>query len=64
MSQPDIKPKPSYFRRPFLFAGLLLLLSCALVAGGAQLVGLGGSPYYLLAGIATFGSGLLVLPPA
>ena len=61
MSQPDIAPKPSFFRRPFLFGGLLLLLSCALVAGGAQLVGLGGSPYYLLAGIATFGSGLLVL---
>ncbi|MCF8709438.1 outer membrane protein assembly factor BamB family protein [Rhizorhapis sp. SPR117] len=50
-----------FFRRPFLLGGLLVLLGAVLIWGGATLLMLGGSPYYLLAGIATAVSGALVL---
>lgn len=41
---------PVVIRR--IFAGVTASLGIALVAGGAWLVILGGSPYYVLAGIA------------
>ncbi|WP_343056665.1 membrane-bound PQQ-dependent dehydrogenase, glucose/quinate/shikimate family [Sphingobium subterraneum] len=42
-----------------MHGALLGLFGLALVAGGAFLVALGGSPYYLLAGLGTIGSGVL-----
>src|SRR5690348_13351973 len=33
------------------FAALLAVISVALLAGGAELIKLGGSPYYLVAGL-------------
>lgn len=56
-----MNPRPPFRRRPFLFGVLLLVLGTVLVWGGAELIMLGGSPYYLLAGLATLGSGLLAL---
>lgn len=55
MSEED-RPRSAIARR--VYAALLLLVALPLLAGGAWLVSLGGSPYYLLAGAATLGSGL------
>jgi quinate dehydrogenase (quinone) len=44
-----------------IFGGLLLLLGIVLAAGGVQLTLLGGSWYYLIAGVALAVSGLLYL---
>jgi quinate dehydrogenase (quinone) len=51
-----------------LVRGWLLLLGAVIVAagllftiGGVKLVGLGGSPYFLIAGIALFGAGILIM---
>jgi len=38
-------------RAPWIFAVILLLLGLVLTAGGAQLLWLAGSPYYLVTGI-------------
>lgn len=46
-------------RRPFL-AAILALIAAALAGGGAYLLYLGGSAYYLLAGLAVAGSAYLV----
>jgi quinoprotein glucose dehydrogenase len=43
-----------------LYASVLLALSVALAGGGSLLVSLGGSPYYLLAGLAVGGSAVLL----
>lgn len=43
-----------------VYAALLLLVGFVLIGGGGYLLSLGGSAYYLLAGLATFGSGVLV----
>lgn len=48
------------FRRPYFFAGFLVLVGVILAAGGTQLVTLGGSPYYVIAGLMTLVSGILV----
>jgi quinoprotein glucose dehydrogenase len=39
-----------------IVALLLALIGIVLTAGGAWLVGLGGSPYYLIAGLALLAS--------
>jgi len=51
----------SFLQRPFLFGALLILLGAVLLWGGAILLTLNGSPYYVLAGFATLVSGVLVL---
>jgi quinoprotein glucose dehydrogenase len=61
MSTAVAQPHQSFWRRPFMFGGLLLLVGLVLVVGGGKLAVLGGSAYYLLTGIVTAGSGLLVL---
>jgi quinoprotein glucose dehydrogenase len=48
------------FSRPYGFALLLLIIGIALLVGGAKLLSLGGSPYYVLAGLAAIGSAVLV----
>ncbi|WP_416465414.1 membrane-bound PQQ-dependent dehydrogenase, glucose/quinate/shikimate family [Sphingomonas sp. VDB2] len=45
---------------PYLFALLLLSLGIVLAWGGLSLVRLGGSPYYLLAGLTVIASAVLV----
>ena len=45
----------------WLLGGLLIIIGAVLAAGGAWLLSLGGSAYYLLAGIGCFISGTLVL---
>ncbi|HET9630372.1 MAG TPA: membrane-bound PQQ-dependent dehydrogenase, glucose/quinate/shikimate family [Novosphingobium sp.] len=52
--------RPSFRSRPLLFGALLVVLGGILLWGGTQLLMLGGSPYYVLAGLATLASGLLV----
>ncbi len=47
-------------RPPRLFAALLFLLGLALGGGGAWLAALGGSLYYVLAGLALVGSAALL----
>ena len=47
-------------RPPRIFASLLILIGLVLGAGGAQLVSLGGSPYYLITGLALIVSGVLL----
>lgn len=44
----------------FIFSIVVALLGVALLAGGAQLLMLGGSPYYALAGLALAVSGMLL----
>lgn len=46
--------------RPRILATILVLTGLALAYGGSLLVGEGGSPYYLLAGIAALASGALL----
>jgi quinoprotein glucose dehydrogenase len=48
-------------RRPWITGGFFLLLGAVLAAGGAWLIALGGSWYYLLAGIGVAATGALVL---
>ena len=43
-----------------LLAAFLLLVGATLLAGGAWLIAIGGSPYYLLSGGATAASGILL----
>ncbi|MAF28498.1 MAG: quinoprotein glucose dehydrogenase [Croceicoccus sp.] len=45
----------------YAVAGLFILLGLLLGAGGARLVTLDGSPYYLIAGVVLFAAGLLAL---
>lgn len=47
-------------RPPYVFALLLAFLGATFVAGGLRLLSLGGSPYYVLAGAALIGSGVLL----
>jgi len=47
------------FARPYVFALLLILIGGVLLAGGTQLLFLGGSPYYVAAGLITIASGIL-----
>jgi len=47
-------------RRPILFGGLLVLIGLALGIGGSWLAVLGGSIYYLLAGLLVAASGVLL----
>jgi quinoprotein glucose dehydrogenase/quinate dehydrogenase (quinone) len=44
-----------------LIGGLLALIGLVLLVGGARLMVLGGSPYYLVAGLACLVSGVLIL---
>ena len=53
--KPDRGPRP-----PRLFAALLALIALILTGGGWSLVSLGGSPYYLVAGIVLYGSAALL----
>jgi len=46
--------------RPYVSSLILFVAGLALVPGGLQLLTLGGSPYYLLAGLALMGSGLFL----
>ena len=50
----------SLFSRPYVLALILVLVGVTLAIGGARLLLLGGSPYYVGAGIATLASGVLV----
>ena len=56
-----MKTTQSFFRRPFMFGVILLLVGAVLIWGGVVLIAAGGSLYYLLAGLATAASGALVL---
>ena len=47
-------------RPPRIFAALLLLLGAVFVVGGAQLALLGGSLYYVIAGLMLVVSGVLL----
>lgn len=47
-----------------VFGGLLVLIGLVLMVGGTWLLALGGSPYYLLAGLACLLSGVLILKGA
>jgi quinoprotein glucose dehydrogenase len=49
----------SLFARPYVFALLLVLIGVVLAAGGVRLLLLGGSPYYVAAGLLTIASGVL-----
>ena len=42
-----------------IFAACLVVVALPLCLGGAYLLFLGGSPYYVLAGLATLASGVL-----
>ena len=44
-----------------ILGGLLVLIGLVLAVGGVWLAALGGSPYYLLAGIGLAASGALLL---
>ncbi|HQR03149.1 MAG TPA: membrane-bound PQQ-dependent dehydrogenase, glucose/quinate/shikimate family [Rhodocyclaceae bacterium] len=44
----------------WLLGAVLALIGLALGLGGVKLLGLGGSPYYLLAGLACFFAGILI----
>jgi len=46
--------------RPYVFALILVLIGLVLLVGGGQLLSLGGSPYYALAGVTVIASGVLV----
>ena len=59
-SPPRGPRRPGFFRRPWIFGLLLVAIGAILTAGGIQLLALGGSPYYLVAGLATALSGLLM----
>ena len=50
-----------WLQRPWLLGLILILIGGFLLIGGVQLLMLGGSPYYALAGAATLGSGVLFL---
>ena len=52
------KSQPSIFRK--LYACLIAVVGLTLAIGGASLLALGGSPYYLLAGLAVLGSAVLL----
>lgn len=58
MSTPHAAPSGSWWVR--LYACLLALVGAVLAAGGVALLVQGGSVYYLLAGIASLASGVLV----
>ncbi len=53
-------PKFAKARPPYIFAGLLALFGLFLLGGGASLLALGGSPYYVAAGAATLASSILL----
>ena len=57
MTEPPSRPS-IFVRRAF--AVILLVVGLVLAVGGGDLLLLGGSPYYLLAGLATLASGALV----
>lgn len=48
------------FERPFVLALVLLTMGAGLIRGGWQLLSLGGSPYYAVAGLAVLACGVLV----
>lgn len=52
--------KSFFSRRPWVFAIVLVLIGAVLCAGGAWLAIIGGSVYYLLAGLALIATGILV----
>lgn len=52
-----LRPTPG---APWMFAAILLLSGAVLGSGGVELLLLGGSAYYLLAGLALVASGLLL----
>jgi quinoprotein glucose dehydrogenase len=47
-------------RPPYIYATLLLIIGLALAGGGSWLLSLGGSPYYLVAGLMVIGSAILL----
>ncbi len=53
-------PNTKVPRPPRLYAALLGVVALVLVVGGGRLLSLGGSPYYLLAGLAVGGSAVLL----
>jgi len=55
-------PRPPAFAAPAIkaLAVVLALLGLVLAVGGVALIALGGSPYYLVAGLALIASGLLL----
>lgn len=61
MDAVEARPAVRAPERAWLFASILMLVGLALLAGGGQLLSLGGSPYYFVAGLFTVVSGVLVL---
>jgi membrane-bound PQQ-dependent dehydrogenase (glucose/quinate/shikimate family) len=53
-----VSPVPR--RPPYIFASVLIVLGLAFAAGGLRLLALGGSLYYVLAGLALMASGVLI----
>lgn len=49
-----------FYSRPYMFAALLVVIGLTLCWGGVRLLTLGGSPYYVLAGLLALSSGILV----
>ena len=47
-------------RPPYIYATVLLLIGLVLLIGGGWLIGLGGSWYYLIAGLMVVGSGAML----
>jgi quinoprotein glucose dehydrogenase len=58
MTEP--KPTTTRGRPPRVYAVLLILIGLVLAGGGAYLVALGGSPYYVLCGLAVCAAGVLL----
>ncbi|WP_292152229.1 membrane-bound PQQ-dependent dehydrogenase, glucose/quinate/shikimate family [Brevundimonas sp.] len=56
--QQHLTPGSAWIRRAY--AALLIAIGVFLAGGGGWLVGLGGSPYYLLTGLAVIASGMLL----
>jgi quinoprotein glucose dehydrogenase len=61
MAEDAMPGRSGWLRRPWLLALILILCGFYLLIEGGRLIGLGGSPYYALAGAATAGSGILFL---
>src|SRR5688572_32302759 len=47
-------------RPPRIFAAILMLVAIAFLYGGVRLIAVGGSLYYVLAGVALLASGILL----
>ncbi len=57
---PRVAPQSERQRRAYVLASVLAVFGVALVAGGLHLAVLGGSPYYLIAGVMSLACGILL----